>query len=123
MLTIKRIADQRLNGRICSSFNVDNPEAFAYGAFDRDQVLGTAVFQTQGETVVLCGADTGRRLDVGLIDGMARAAFFAQMRAGAKNGQVGDVSDEVRLALTKLGYDAVAPFPLASFFAKKNCGR
>ena len=120
---IKRIADPRLSERICQSFGIDAPGAFAYGAFQNDNVLATAVFLTgQGGNVVLCGADTGRRMDIGLIDGMARAAFSAQLKCGARTGQLGDkLPDEARLALTKLGYGEREPFDLAAFFAKKAC--
>ena len=89
-------------------------------------VIGTvtAVFFTApGGCVTLAGADTGRRLDVGLVDGMARAAFTAQMRAGALSAKLGEgLSEELRRALTKLGYEAREPFPLEAFFAKKSCG-
>ena len=89
-----------------------------------DEVLGSAVFFTApGGCVTLAGADTGRRLDVGLVDGMARAAFTAQMRAGALSAKLGEgLSEELRRALTKLGYEAREPFPLEAFFAKKSCG-
>lgn len=123
MFLIRRIADPRLSGRICQSFGVDAPGAFAYGAFQNDNVLATAVFLTGvGGNVTLCGVDTGRRTDIGLIDGMARAAFSAQRKCGARTGQLGDeLTDEVRLALTKLGYAEREPFDLAAFFAKKAC--
>ena len=84
MFLIKRVTDPRLAARICDSFGAPENGSFAYAATKGDEVLGTAVFFTApGGCVTLAGADTGRRLDVGLVDGMARAAFTAQMRAGA----------------------------------------
>lgn len=125
MFVIRRVSDPRLAGRICGSFGVDEKGAFAYGAFQNDEVLATAVFFTSGGgCVTLCGADTGRRLDVSLADGLARAAFGAQLRAGAKTARLGEgISEELRLALTKLGYASRGEFNLEKFFLKKNCMR
>ena len=108
MFLIKRVTDPRLAARICDSFGAPENGSFAYAATKGDEVLGTAVFFTApGGCVTLAGADTGRRLDVGLVDGMARAAFTAQMRAGALSAKLGEgLSEELRLALTKLGYEA-----------------
>lgn len=124
MFLIKRVIDPRLASRICDSFGAPKKGAFAYAATKGEEVLGTAAFFTApGGCVTLVGADTGRRLDVGLVDGMARAAFSAQMKAGAQTAQLGaELSGELRLALTKLGYGAQEPFPLEAFFAKKQCG-
>lgn len=104
MFLIKRVTDPRLAARICDSFGAPENGSFAYAATKGDEVLGTAVFFTApGGCVTLAGADTGRRLDVGLVDGMARAAFTAQMRAGALSAKLGEgLSEELRLALTKL---------------------
>ena len=124
MFLIKRVTDPRLAARICDSFGTPENGSFAYAATKGDEVLGTAVFFTApGGCVTLAGADTGRRLDVGLVDGMARAAFTAQMRAGALSAKLGEgLSEELRRALTTLGYEAREPFPLEAFFAKKSCG-
>lgn len=123
MFAIKRVTDPRLAGRICGSFSVSDPGAFAYAAFQGEEVLATAVFLTEtGGCVTFCGADTGRRLDIGLIDGMARAAFAAQLKAGAKTAKLGaGIPAEVRRALTKLHYSEDGAFDLAAFFDKKNC--
>ncbi|MFR4990211.1 hypothetical protein [Anaerotruncus colihominis] len=122
MLTIKRIADARLSARVCGSLGAPEQGAFAYGAFQGGDVLATAAFSMAGGCVALCGADTGRRMDAGLVDGMARAAFAAASRAGAKTARLGaGLAPELRLALTKLGYEADAPFSLDAFFARKNC--
>ncbi|MCR2025438.1 hypothetical protein [Anaerotruncus colihominis] len=122
MLTIKRIADARLAARVCDSLGAAGQGAFAYGAFQNGDVLATAAFSTAGGCVTLCGADTGRRMDAGLVDGMARAAFAAALRTGAKTARLGaDLAPKLRLALTKLGYEADAPFSLDAFFARKNC--
>ncbi|MEM1484972.1 hypothetical protein V6615_08835 [Oscillospiraceae bacterium PP1C4] len=123
MFTIRRITDPRLAERICGSFGVNEKGAFAYAAFQNDDVLATAAFLTvQGGCVTLCGADTGRRVDIPLIDGLARAAFSAQLKAGAKTACLGDgISDEIKLALSKLNYAASGEFDLESFFAKHNC--
>ena len=72
MLTIKRIADARLAARVCDSLGAPEQGAFAYGVFQGGDVLATAAFSMAGGCVTLCGADTGRRMDAGLIDGMAR---------------------------------------------------
>ena len=124
MFLIKRVTDPRLAARICDSFGTPENGSFAYAATQGDAVLGTAVVcPAPGGCVSLAGADTGRRLDVGLVDGMARAAFTAQMRAGALSAKLGEgLSEELRRALTKLGYEAREPFPLEAFFAKKSCG-
>ena len=122
MLTIKRIADARLSARVCGSLGAPEQGAFAYGAFQGGDVLATAAFSMAGGCVALCGADTGRRMDAGLVDGMARAAFAAASRAGAKTARLGaGLAPELRLALSKLGYEADAPFSLDAFFARKNC--
>ena len=122
MLTIKRIADARLSARVCGSLGAPEQGAFAYGAFQGGDVLATAAFSMAGGCVALCGADTGRRMDAGLVAGLARAAFAAASRAGAKTARLGaGLAPELRLALTKLGYEADAPFSLDAFFARKNC--
>ena len=125
MFQIKRIADPRLAERVCASFNVFQQGAFAYGAFQDDQILATAAFTRSPEgCVTLCGADTGRKTDLGLIDGMARAAFIAQLRQGATQGRLGvALPRELRLALTKYNYALEGPFDLAEFFSKKCCGK
>lgn len=125
MFTIKKIADERLSQRICDNLGVEDKGAFAYGAFQDDKVLATAAFVTEpGGCVALRRVDTGRRQDIGLIDGMARAAFSAQLRAGAKTARLGDELDlSLRQALSKLGYAPEGPFALEAFFAQKNCGR
>lgn len=125
MFIIKRITDPRVADRVCASFGADGKGAFAYAAYQNDEVLATAAFLTAvGGCVTLCGADTGRRRDISLIDGLARAAFFAQRKAGAKTARVGEkLEPEVRLALSKLGYDAAEPFDLNAFFARKNCSK
>ena len=120
MLTIKRIADARLAARVCDSLGAPEQGAFAYGVFQGGDVLATAAFSMAGGCVTLCGADTGRRMDAGLIDGMARAAFAAVSRTGTKTARIG-AGLALRLALTKLGYEADAPFSLDAFFARKNC--
>ncbi|MFR1111713.1 MAG: hypothetical protein ACLSDO_11345, partial [Anaerotruncus colihominis] len=110
MLTIKRIADARLAARVCDSLGAPEQGAFAYGVFQGGDVLATAAFSMAGGCVTLCGADTGRRMDAGLIDGMARAAFAAVSRTGTKTARIGaGLAPELRLALTKLGYEADAP--------------
>lgn len=125
MFAIKRITDPRLAERICGSFGVHEKGAFAYAAFQNEDVLATAAFITaQGGCVTLCGVDTGRREDIGLIDGIARAAFSAQRKAGAKTACLGDgIPERTKLALTKLGYQADGAFDLEQFFAKKSCAR
>ena len=105
MLTIKRIADARLSARVCGSLGAPEQGAFAYGAFQGGDVLATAAFSMGG-----------------LVEGMARAAFAAASGAGAKTARLGaGLAPELRLALTKLGYEADAPFSLDAFFARKNC--
>ena len=100
MFLIKRVTDPRLAARICDSFGAPENGSFAYAATKGDEVLGTAVFFTApGGCVTLAGADTG---------------------LSAKLGE--GLSEELRLALTKLGYEAREPFPLEAFFAKKSCG-
>lgn len=122
MLTIKRITDARLAARVCDSFGMPEQGASAYGAFQGGEVLATAAFSTLDGCVTLCGADTGRRMDVGLVDGMARAAFAAASRTGVKTARLGaGLAADLRLALTKLGYEADEPFSLDAFFARKSC--
>lgn len=125
MFLIKRIADPRLAGRVCGSFGITDPGAFAYGAFQDDTVLATAAFLTApGGCVTFCDVDAGRRRDIGLIDGLARAAFAAQRKAGAKTAKLGPaIPKDIRVALTKLGYDAENEFDLAVFFSQKRCGK
>ena len=124
MFQIKRITDPRLSGRVCQSFGVFERGAFAYGAFQNDNVLATAVFLTSGGCVTLLAADAGRKPDIGLIDGMARAAFSAQLKAGAKTARLGEgVPADVRLALSKLHYAPEEAFDLEEFFSKKCCGK
>lgn len=125
MFTIKKIEDPRLGARVCGSFGLDGPDAFACAAYENGEVLATAAFLRRGDCVVFCGADTGRRTDVPMIDGMVRAAFAAQVRAGAKNGELGKgVPADLRLALTKFGYPGEAgPFDLGTFFSRRNCAR
>lgn len=120
MFTIKRITDPRAARRVAASFDAPD-NAIAYGAFKDGTVLGTAVFVTDtGGCVTFLQVDTGRRLDVELADGMARAAFSAQMRAGAKAARLGEaISPELRLALSKRGYRLEGAFPLESLFARK----
>ena len=114
MLTIKRIADARLAARVCDSLGAPEQGAFAYGVFQGGDVLATAAFSMAGGCVTLCGADTGRRMDAGLI--------AAVSRTGTKTARIGaGLAPELRLALTKLGYEADAPFSLDAFFARKNC--
>lgn len=96
MFLIKRVTDPRLAARICDSFGAPENGSFAYAATKGDEVLGTAVFFTApGGCVTLAGADTGRRLDVGLVDGMgarrlygadARGGPFGEARGGAFGG-------------------------------------
>lgn len=120
MFEIKRISDKHTAARICGSFGVLDESAFAYAAFSKGDVLATAAFTQQDGCVTFCGADTGRRLDIGLIDGMIRAAFSAQMRAGAAHGAIcSGISKEVTLAFSKLGYPQETPFSLEQFFSKK----
>lgn len=123
MFLIKRIADQRLAARVCGSFGVSGKGLLAYAAYKDDEVLATAAFVTSPEgCCTLCGVDTGRRTDIPLIDGMARAAFNAQMKAGAKTARLGDgISRDIKFALSKLGYSQDDEFDLARFFAKKHC--
>ena len=90
MFQIRRLSDPRLSARVCGSFGLDGKNAFAYAAFQKEEVLATAVFTLEGGCVVLEGADTGRRTDLALIDGMARAAFAAQLRNGAESARLGD---------------------------------
>lgn len=124
MLTIKRITDARLAARVCDSFGMPEQGACAYGAFQGGEVLATAAFSTLDGCVTLCGADTGRRMDVGLVDGMARAAFAAASRTGVKTARLGaGLAADLRLALTKLGYEAGEPFSLDAFFARKSCAQ
>lgn len=123
MFLIKRIADERIAQRVCGSFGVTEKGLFAYAAYKNDEVLATSAFFTDEKgCCTMCGVDTGRRPDVPLIDGIARAAFFAQMNAGAKTGCFGKgINQQLRFALSKLGYPTEKPFELASFFAKKKC--
>lgn len=124
MFLIKRVGDQRLARRICESFGAQSEGAVVYGAFRDDEVLATAILRVDGDCMTLEQADTGRRLDVDLVDGIARAAFFAGTRKGVKRARLGEsLSGDLRLALTKLGYEMHGPFGLDEFFAKKNCGK
>lgn len=125
MFQIKRIADPRLAERVCASFNVFQQGAFAYGAFQDGEILATAAFTRSPEgCVTLHGVDTGRKTDLGLVDGMARAAFLAQLRQGATQGRLDTaLPHELRLALTKRNYALEGPFDLGAFFAKKCCGK
>ena len=125
MFQIKRIADPRLAERVCASFNVFQQGAFAYGAFQDGEILATAAFTRSPEgCVTLHGVDTGRKTDLGLIDGMARAAFLAQLRQGATQGRLDTaLPHELRLARTKRNCALEGPFDLGAFFAKKCCGR
>lgn len=124
MFQIKKIMDERLAQRVCASFGVEEPGAFAYGAFRGGDVLATAAFVTeQGGCVVMRGVDTGRRVDVGLVDGIARAVFSAQLRAGAKTARLSvELPVSLRQSLSKLGYHMEEPFSLETFFSRKNCG-
>ena len=64
----------------------------------------------------------GRRTDLPLIDGMARAAFAAQLRNGVAAARLGGrLPAELRHSLNKLGYAAEGSFSLQEFFEKKNC--
>lgn len=123
MFQIRRLSDPRLSARVCGSFGLDGKTVFAYAAFQKEEVLATAVFSLEGGCVVLEGADTGRRTDLALIDGMARAAFAAQLRNGAESARLGDrLPAELCHSLNKLGYALDGPFSLQAFFEKKNCG-
>lgn len=124
MFLIKRVGDQRLAQRICESFGAELEGALVYGAFRDEEVLATAVLRMDGDCMALEQVDTGRRLDVDLVDGIARAAFFTGTRKGIKMARLGKgLPKELRLALTKLGYEMDEPFTLDGFFAKKNCGK
>ena len=125
MFQIKRISDPRLSERVCASFNGFEEGAFAYGAFQNDQILATAAFTRSPDgCVTLHGVDTGRKTDLGLIDGMARAAFVTQLRQGATKGCLdSSLPQELRLALSKRNYAMEGPFDLEEFFSKKCCGR
>ena len=125
MFQIKRIADERLAQRVCASFGVEQAGAFAYAAYRDSEVLATAAFLTEtGGCVTLLGVDTGRRTDVDLVDGLARAAFSAQRKAGAVSARLSDrLPVSLRQALSKRGYAVAGAFALADFFARKNsCG-
>lgn len=123
MFLIKRVGDRRLAQRICGSFGLTE-DALVYGAFKDAEVLATAVFLEEGDCLVLQDADTGRRMDADLVDGMARAAWNAGRRTGVKRGRLGDkLPQELRLALTKRGYAMEGPFDLQEFFEKKHCGK
>ena len=107
MFQIRRLSDPRLSARVCGSFGLDGKNVFAYAAFQKDEVLATAVFTLEEGCVVLEGADTGRRTDLPLIDGMARAAFAAQLRNGVAAARLGGrLPAELRHSLNKLGYAA-----------------
>lgn len=123
MFMIKRITDERLVGRILGSYGIDeSAKGFAYGAFKDDDVLATAAFFVRGDCLVFHGIDTGRRMDVDLADGMARAAFHAAQRTGIKQGALGEMlSQDLKVALSKRNYALNAPFSLSTFFAKRNC--
>ncbi|MBC8585731.1 hypothetical protein [Youxingia wuxianensis] len=122
MFMIKKVADDRLAQRICGSFYLSGENTFAYGAFSGEDVLATAAFSQKDKCVVLEGADTGRRLDIGLVDGMARAAFNAQKNQGAVYGKLGEnLGREIAMALSKLGYEIGKEFELGAFFSKRNC--
>lgn len=124
MFVIKQVGDKRLAGRISGSFDIDSPDAVVYGAFKNEDVLATAVFLKEGDQMVMEAVDTGKRLDVDLADGLARAAFHAARRTGTKRGRLGErLSKELKLALTKLGYSIDGDFALEAFFAVKNCGK
>ena len=111
MFQIRRLSDPRLSARVCGSFGLDGKNVFA-----------TAVFTLEEGCVVLEGADTGRRTDLPLIDGMARAAFAAQLRNGVAAARLGGrLPAELRHSLNKLGYAAEGSFSLQEFFEKKNC--
>ncbi|MCI8649883.1 MAG: hypothetical protein HFG20_07185 [Anaerotruncus sp.] len=122
MFTIKRIEDPRLSARVCGSYGLDEPGMFAYAACENGQVLATAAFVLRDGCATLCGVDTGKRTDLALIDGMARAAFSAQLRAGVQQARLDDsLPEQLRLALTKRGYTAQGAFSLEAFFAHRNC--
>lgn len=125
MFLIKRIADKRIAERVCGSFGVTGKGIFAYAAYKNDEVLATAAFvMDDAGCCTLCGVDTGRRADIPLIDGIARAAFNAQMNAGAKTGCLGEkIPQQVKFALSKLGYLTDKTFDLVEFFSKKQCCR
>lgn len=125
MLTIKKITDQRLGSRVCASLDADVPGAYAYAAYQDENVLASAAFLTEaGGCVTFLAVDAGRREDIAIIDGLARAAFFSQMKSGAKTAKLGDkLPEHIRLALTKLSYTDGEAFSLAEFFAKKNCAK
>ncbi len=124
MFVIKRISDPRLNSRVCGSYGLDEEYAFAYGAYKDQEILATAAFVLTEDKVALAGVDTGRRMDLDLVDGLARAAFSAQLRQGTQNGELDPrLPKELRQSLTKLGYQAQGPFSLKDFFAHRNCGR
>lgn len=124
MFMIKRITDKRMAGRICGSYGIEEPGAIVYGAFKDDDVLATAIFLTEGDTLVLEDIDMGRRLDVDLADGIARAAFSAAQRQDVKRARLGEkLPQELRLGLTKRGYDMKEAFSLKAFFSKKRCGK
>ena len=123
MFLITRITDPRLAERVCGSFSVFEKGAFAYAAYKGEDVLATAAFFTApGGCCTLCGVDTGRRIDIPMIDGIARAAFNTQLKAGAKTARLGQgIPQEIQFALTKLGYRIGEEFSLAEFFARKHC--
>lgn len=123
MFLIKRVGDRRLAQRICGSFGVPE-DALVYGAFKDGEVLATAVFLEEDDCLVLQDVDTGRRMDVDLVDGLARAAWNAGRRTGIKRARLGDkLPQELRLALTKRGYALDGSFDLGEFFQKKHCGK
>ncbi len=107
--------------RILGSFGVDQPAAMVYGAFEEDAVLATAVFVEKEDCLVMEDIDTGKRMDASLADAIAQAAFHAALRIGIQQGQLGEkLPQELRLALTKRGYEMGQAFPLKTFFQKKR---
>ncbi len=126
MFVIRKITDPRLSRRICENYGQDGEACFAYGAFQKDAVLATAVFCCSADGHVrLLGVDTGRKADTGLVDGLCRAAFSQLYRQGA--AQYGELDkalpQELRRSMTKFGYPEVGRFELGAFFAKKHCGQ
>lgn len=121
MFCIKRITDERMAARILGNFGVDGPAAMVYGAFEDGAVLATAVFLEKEDCLVMEDIDTGKRTDASLADAIAQAAFHAGVRIGIRQGQLGEkLPQELRLALTKRGYDMGQAFSLKAFFEKKR---
>lgn len=124
MFLIKRVTDPRLAARICDSFGAPENGSFAYAATKGDEVARHGgVLHRAGRLrdPRRRGHRPAARRGACRRDG-ARRLYGADACGGPFGEARGGLSEELRLALTKLGYEAREPFPLEAFFAKKSCG-